>query len=69
MYEYKRGKDKEKIASNVSSFSGGYANNVIFYQNDDDDLYIVNGANESEKIASSVSQIEMMDSDLYYLIL
>lgn len=67
LYEYKKGKDKEKIASDVTRFEGGYANNLIFYQNEEDDLYIVSETRESEKIASAVGQIDMIGSDLYYL--
>lgn len=66
-YEYKKGADKTKIATNVDDFTGLLSNEYIFYQNEEDDLYIIDRSRETEKIASSVKDFDLIDSNLYYL--
>lgn len=66
LYEFEKGKEKVKIAKDVSHFEGDYREDLVTFQNSDGDLYIVNGENEEEKISSTVSQYELVGDHIYF---
>lgn len=66
LYEYKKGSDKIKIASDISIFESA-PNDHIFYWDEYFDFYLMNPERESEKIASSAEPVELLNDDLYYL--
>lgn len=67
LYEFVIGKEKEKLAKDVTSFRGNYDEDIVAYQKDDFDLYVIKGEAEDEKIASSVSQYEIVGNNVYFI--
>jgi hypothetical protein len=67
LYQYKIGKEKEKIAKDVTSFRGNFSDEIVAYQKDDFDLYVIKGDAEDEKIASNVSQYDIVGNNVYFI--
>ncbi len=67
LYEFKKGKEKSKLAKDVVRVEGDYSDNIVTYQNSENDLYIINGENNKDKISSSVTQYELIGNYIYYL--
>lgn len=67
LYEYTIGQDKVKLAEDVADYSVGNDHVYLIYHNFNDDLYILKDESNVEKIASDVSQYELIGKDLYYL--
>lgn len=67
LYEFSTGKDKVKLANDVYSFNGNYEEDIVTYQNEESDLYLIEAEGESEKIASEVYLYELVGEDLYYV--
>lgn len=64
-YKFSRGKDKEKIASDVEYYTMEFDN--VFYTNSNSDLFIVHASMETEKIGNEIGQYHLIDSDLIYI--
>jgi hypothetical protein len=67
LYESEIGKDKSKLANDVDSFYGNYENDLVTFQNEDKDLYVISGDNEKEKISSNVTQFDVIGVHIYFL--
>ncbi|SES12589.1 hypothetical protein SAMN04487944_11937 [Gracilibacillus ureilyticus] len=68
LYQYKSGEEKKKLAEEVYLFDGNYPNDIVLYQNENMDLYIIGEEDTAgEKIASNVYQHYFLDKVLYYL--
>ena len=62
-------KEKEKIASDVSSFFVSEDMKIIYYLNKENDVYLIQDGQEKEKVATAVSSRYFSDDfkTLYYL--
>ncbi|CAM3830495.1 TcaA NTF2-like domain-containing protein [Mesobacillus thioparans] len=67
LYEYTLGKEKSKVAEDVITFRGDYEEEIVTYITSDDDLYLIQGESDREKIASNVYQYDIMGDYLYYI--
>lgn len=67
LYVYEKGKEKSKVAKDVTSFKGYPELDMITFQDEEGDLYITKENGEKEKIASSVMQYDIMDGSILYV--
>jgi hypothetical protein len=67
LYVYDQKKGKTKLAEDVVSVNGNYSEEIVTYQNADNDLYIINKDNQEDKISSNVSQYQLIEKEIYYL--
>lgn len=65
LYKFNRGKDKEKIASDVEQYNMDFEN--VFYTNSNSDLFVVHVSMETEKIGNEIDQYHLVGSDLIYV--
>ena len=67
LYEYMEGKEKKKLAENVSFYTLGLESKYLLYNNADYELYVVRDGEDNEKISSYTRSFYIHGDDLYYL--
>lgn len=70
LYKVASGEPKEKLAEDVSYFDGTLNDNVVLYQDEDENLYSLDLDKEdvdAEKIASEVGKYELKGKSIYYV--
>ncbi|MBE6182749.1 TcaA NTF2-like domain-containing protein [Heyndrickxia ginsengihumi] len=68
LYEYEAGKDKIKLAKDVAYYIANDASGIVSYQNDDGDLYVLQGKDDEEdKISSHVREYAIIDQSVYFI--
>lgn len=70
LFRVSSGKEKEKLADDVSAFEPIDKENVVFYQDHDANLYLVDlndSEPEVEKIGSEISQYQLKNQSVYYV--
>lgn len=70
LFKVSAGKEKEKLADDVSAFEPIDKENVVFYQDHDANLYLVDlndSEPEVEKIDSEISQYQLKNQSVYYV--
>ncbi len=67
LYQYKIGKGKTKLASDVMTFNGYEKTDLITYQNADNDLYLIIDGSAPIKISAGVTRYELIGRQVYFI--